>query len=912
MRARLVAATLAATLAATGATAAAAPAAGSVPSAACDAPAHFAVLRADASGVADARAHWLDADTLTWPGKPADARLGLVRPRPGAAVIGAKLAGLQAEQLPLATSDHAPARPGWIAAGATRSVATTDPRRLDTWYGADVLLVETGDDGRIVDATRLQHALALDARYAAAAAGAKLGGTEEPGARRVRLWAPTATAVSVCLYPDDAAPAASESPLARDDTDGTWSATLDAAEGGARYYTYLVDVFVPGVGLVRNRVTDPYAVSLGADSKRAWLGSPDDAATRPTGWDTAPRGRDLAAPTDAMLYELHVRDFSIGDATVPPAHRGKYLAFGATGSDGMRHLRALADAGMTDVHLLPVYDFGSVPEAGCVTPAIRPGGDREAAQAAVAAVKERDCFNWGYDPVHYGAPEGGFATDPHDAPARLREFRTMVMALHAAGLRVGMDVVYNHTFASGQHEKSVLDRIVPGYYHRLDAKGVVERSTCCDNTATEHAMMAKLMIDTAVRWARDYRIDSFRFDLMGHQPRAAMERLQAAVDAATGRPVLLIGEGWNFGEIADGARFVQASQRSLGGSGIGTFSDRMRDAVRGGGCCDSGTALAAKQGWANGLHHAPNRFDKTTPEQLQRVADLVRVGIAGTLRDVMLETHDGATRRLDAIDYAGQPAGYAWAPAEVVNYVENHDNQTLFDVNAMKLPRGTPAAERARVQVVALATVALAQGIAYFHAGGEILRSKSLDRNSFNSGDAFNRIDWTLQGNGFGLGLPPAEDNATSWEVMGAVLADPSVPPAPADIRWTRDAFLDLLRIRAGTPLLRLADAAGVRARLHFAPAGPDADGRVVGAWLEGEGIGDGADLAWFINAGVEPVDVAVPALAGRPFALHPVLASDRAADDRPRREARYDAATGTFRVPARTAVVYLAPAGAD
>ena len=876
----------------------------------CDAPVFSTRLRADTSGVADARAVWLDDGTLTWPGKPDTAMLGLVRPRPGAAVIGATLPGLVAEQLPLADADHAMPRPSWIAPGATRTLATT-PRRADAWYGADVVLVEVDADRRVVDATRLQHALALDDRYAAAAATADLGATAVSGAQRFRLWAPTAAAVAVCLYPDDAAPATALVPLERDDATGTWAGTAGGREAGG-YYTYLVDVFVPGVGLVRNRVTDPYAVSLGADSKRAWIGSPDDPATEPEGWDDAPRGRDLAAATDAILYELHVRDFSLADTTVPETHRGKYLGFAAADSDGMRHLRALAEAGVTDVHLLPVYDSGSVPEVGCVTPDLPDDGDPEAVQAAIVPTKERDCFNWGYDPVHYGAPEGSFATDPHDAPARVREFRAMVMALHASGLRVGMDVVYNHTFASGQHEKSVLDRIVPGYYHRLDAKGVVERSTCCDNTATEHAMMAKLMIDTAVRWARDYRIDSFRFDLMGHQPRAAMERLQAAVDAATGRPVLLIGEGWNFGEIADGARFVQASQRSLGGSGIGTFSDRMRDAVRGGGCCDSGTALAAKQGWANGLHHAPNRFDKTTPEQLQRAADLVRVGVAGTLRDVMLETHDGATRRLDAIDYAGQPAGYAWAPAEVVNYVENHDNQTLFDVNAMKLPRGTPAAERARVQIVALATVALAQGIAYFHAGGEILRSKSLDRNSFNSGDAFNRIDWTLQGNGFGLGLPPAEDNATSWEVMGAVLADPSVPPAPADIRWTRDAVLDLLRIRAGTPLLRLADAAGVRARLHFAPAGPDADGRVVGAWLEGEGIGDGADLAWFINAGVEPVDVAVPALAGRPFALHPVLASDRAADDRPRREARYDAATGTFRVPARTAVVYLAPAGAD
>jgi pullulanase/glycogen debranching enzyme len=308
-------------------------------------------------------------------------------------------------------------------------------------------------------------------------------------------------------------------------------------------------------------------------------------------------------------------------------------------------------------------------------------------------------------------------------------------------------------------------------------------------------------------------------------------------------------------------------------------------------------------------------MNKTTPQQLQRAADLLRVGLAGTLRDVELATHDGTRKHLDAIDYAGQPAGFAHAPGEVVNYVENHDNLTLFDANALKLPRGTPASERARVQLLALATVATSQGIAYFHAGGELLRSKSLDRNSFNSGDAFNRIDWSGQGNGFGLGLPPAEDNAASWDVMRDVLADTSVPPSPADIAWTRAAFLDLLRIRASTPALRLADADAVRTRLHFAPAGADADGRVVGAWIDAPPAGAAGAaagrVAYFLNAGTEPAEVVVPELAGQPFALHPVQAAAGAADDRPRREGRYDAATGTFRVPARTLIVYTAAATA-
>src|SRR5690606_18236048 len=286
-----------------------------------------------------------------------------------------------------------------------------------------------------------------------------------------------------------------------------------------------------------------------------------------------------------------------------------------------------------------------------------------------------------------------------------------VMALHRMGLRVGMDVVYNHTFASGQERGSVLDRIVPGYYHRLDATGLVETSTCCANTATEHAMMARLMIDSAELWVRHYRIDSFRFDLMGHQPRAAMEALQQRVNAAAGRHVQLFGEGWNFGEVADGARFVQASQLSLGGSGIGTFSDRARDALRGGSPGDSGRDRIARQGWLNGLGYAPNELTAgddpaQAREALLRAADLVRAGLAGTLRDYVLDTVDGP-RPLHAVDYSGQPAGYAHSPDEVVNYVENHDNETLYDLNAYRLPLDTPAAERARVQVLGMATTAL-------------------------------------------------------------------------------------------------------------------------------------------------------------------------------------------------------------
>ncbi len=527
------------------------------------------------------------------------------------------------------------------------------------------------------------------------------------------------------------------------------------------------------------------------------------------------------------------------------------------------------------------------------------------------AVSQRDCFNWGYDPVHFTAPEGSYATDPANGAIRIVEFRRMVQALHQAGLRVGMDVVYNHTYAAGQDRWSVLDRIVPGYYHRLDEAGRVATSTCCANTATEHRMMAKLMTDSVVTWAREYGIDSFRFDLMGHQPRAAMEELQRRVNAATGREVLLLGEGWNFGEVADGARFVQASQLALNGSGIATFSDRARDAIRGGGAGDNGLDQVRRQGYVNGLHYDANTDarDVATETDLMRTADMVRAGLAGSLRSYRLRTFDGQDLRLEQITYGGQqPAGYVTSPGEVVNYVENHDNQTLYDLDAFKLPLATSSAERARVQVLAAALNAFSQGIAYWHAGFELLRSKSMDRNSFNSGDWFNRVDWTARDNFFGSGLPPAQDNSGSWPLMRPRLADPRLKPSPADIASTQAAFMDLLRIRSSSSLFRMRTAADVEARLSFPNSGPQQVPEVIAGHLQGQGYpGAGFDeVLYLVNVDIEPHVLQLESERGKRYVLHPAHRAPAAADRRATEAARYDPETGRFTVPARTAVVFV------
>ena len=881
----------------------------------CDAAGDATVLQpAPAAALLEARAIWLDARLLRWPGVEPGGRFrlhhsasGQVIALPGFPVSGADGA------LDLAAHEGAlpPAVAGrlrHVAAGITLRLQA-DADALRRLHQGQLLLVQEDAGGTVMRATRLQAPAALDDLYADAA-NAQLGVTVAPDRTMVALWAPTARNVALCLHDAGDGPAQSLQPLQLDAHTGIWSAAVDRDLSGS-YYTFLVDVHVDGVGLVRNRVTDPYAVSLTTESRRSYVADLQAPRLKPPDWDRTPSPQRVRTATDAVIYELHVRDFSVGDATVRPDYRGKYLAFTLDGTDGMRHLRSLASAGITDVHLLPVFDFGSVPEQGCVTPSPAGAPDSDSQQQAVAAVSARDCYNWGYDPVHFTAPEGSYATDPADGAVRIVEFRRMVQALHRAGLRVGMDVVYNHTYASGQDRWSVLDRVVPGYYHRLDAAGRVATSTCCANTATEHRMMAKLMIDSAVTWARDYRIDSFRFDLMGHQPRAAMEELRARVNDATGRDVLLIGEGWNFGEVADGARFVQASQLSLNGSGIGTFSDRARDAIRGGGAGDDDARQVSLQGYVNGLHYDRNpdaRADVTVAD-LMRTADMVRAGLAGSLRNYRMLTFDGRELPLEQLGYAGnQPAGYVTSPAEVVNYVENHDNQTLYDVNAFKLPPGTSTAERARVQILAAALNAFSQGIAYFHAGMELLRSKSMDRNSFDSGDWFNRLDWSGRDNFFGTGLPPARDNAPSWLLMRPRLADPRLRPAPADIAWTRGSFSDLLRIRSSSTLFRLRSAADVMERLRFLNTGPQQVPEVIAGHLLGRGYpgANFSEMLYLVNVDTEPHTLPFDGERGKRYVLHPVHRASGATDRRAAEHVSYDAMSGRFTVPARTAVVFV------
>ncbi|MDR1712187.1 MAG: pullulanase-type alpha-1,6-glucosidase [Propionibacteriaceae bacterium] len=753
----------------------------------------------------------------------------------------------------------------------------------------------------------LQISGVLDDLYADAA-HAELGVSWRGETPVLRVWAPTATDVWLTLW--DSPATLHEPPGIIPMTrrlDGVWELAGEPDWDG-RPYRYRVRVYSPARGaMLVNDVTDPYSVALTINSSHSMIVNPDDQDLRPDAWEHAPTP-ELEHAVDQVAYELHVRDFSISDKSVPEPLRGSYLAFTVAGN-GMAHLRRLAEAGLTSVQLLPVFDNATAEEH----PARRNGPSKEQLRALPpdSAEQQRQVlaaggaagFAWGYDPWHYMVPEGSFSStlESGTGRARIAEFRAMVGALHAAGLRVVLDMVFNHTAFGGQNQKSVLDRIVPGYYHRLDRAGYVEESACGANVATEHLMAQKLMVDACVHWVRHYKVDGFRFDLMGHHSRANMLAVRRALDEE--RPgVTMCGEGWNFGEVAFNARFTQATQGQLGGTGIGTFSDRLRDAVRGGGYQMDIRA----QGFGSGLFTADNGHNGPDPRRrLAELTDLIQVGLAGTLRDFTFTS--SAQRRMvrgDQVPYGMSPAGYAQEPDEAINYVDVHDNETLFDILSIKLPPATPIQARVRLNTLCLALATLGQSPVLWHAGTDILRSKSFDANSYNSGDWFNYLDFSLTGNGFPGGLPPQPDNGRNWDVLRPLLTNPNLRPGPDDIRLAHAMALDVLRLRASSRLFRLRSAQLVRQLVSFPVSGTDME--LPGVIIMRLG-GDGLDPAWralavIFNATPNTVWQGVPGpTAG--FTLHPIQADGA---DEVVKQAR--SSGDHFVVPAYTAAVFGLP----
>ena len=746
------------------------------------------------------------------------------------------------------------------------------PSQVKAWLKQQLLVVALDRSHQTQNVSFVQTGAVLDALYTQgendANEEASLGAKVTENGVSFKLWAPTAQKVELLLFNDDLSPFESSNLTMVEDTNsGVWSVVGDSSLNGT-YYQYQITVYHPQSKQVETLITtDPYSLSLSTNSRHSQVVDLNDVATQPLNWQShiVPTVKNVE---DNIFYETHIRDFSSDDSALSNnVFRGKYKAFSEQESHGIQHLKALEKAGLNNIHLLPTYDLASINEDATQSVDINNtvaqvkakvcdaaptlticnadfahfseeqslksllksfDVSSEQAQQMVSELRQFDNFNWGYDPFHYTVPEGSYALNPQ-GENRLVEFREMVQSIHGLGFRVIMDVVYNHTYQFGLKEKSVLDKVVPSYYHRLNIiTGEVEQSTCysCGNTATERVMMAKLMSDSLVTWARDYKIDGFRFDLMGHQAKAAMLAAREAVreeDADT----YFYGEGWNFGEVANNSRFVQASQLELGGTEIGTYSDRLRDAVRGG-----GNNTRDSQGLGNGLFIQPNERQAKTKNrgEYNLRMDQLRVGLAGNLSTFPLYQKNGAQVVGKDIPYGEQPTGYALDPADTINYVSKHDNQTLWDNSQYRLPFDVSTQDRVKMHLQSLSFVLYSQGIPFLHMGSEFMRSKSFLRDSYDYGDWFNRVDFSKQSNHYNVGLPPSDKDQENWPLIKEVLKGHQGRDHvdAKDIEFSAKVFEEMIALRMSSPLFRLTTADDIVEKVSFLNTSNDQQGLLV------------------------------------------------------------------------------------
>lgn len=859
--------------------------------------------------VEGASAHWLDEKTLLW-----NANSNLVK------ILHSANAGLDQLDSESITDDNSVALTRTNLSDEQKAVVP----HLGDWYAythalsneqvkamlkEQLVLVRQDGNGKVLTATNVQAAKVLDDLYTSGsndADEATLGATyNSDGSISLAVWAPTAQSVKLKIRDGETLD------MSLDSVTGIWRANVNG-DLNRQYYRYEVTAYHPLTRQIETiEATDPYSVSLSQDGRYSQFVNLADADLKPNGWadHTVPTIADFE---DAVILESHIRDFSINDETVSAANRGKYLAFTENDSNAVQYLKSLVDAGLTHLHLLPLNDIGTIKEGAdakveltdtvgdlCANNASAPvcgvqSSDAilkdvlasydpatEDAQALVQSMRGIDGFNWGYDPHHFNAPEGSYASDS-EGVARIIEMRQMIQALHGLGLRVALDVVYNHTTASGLYDNSVFDKIVPGYYHRYDeVSGSLIQSTCCENTASEHKMFDKFTIDSLKLWAREYKFDSFRFDIMGHMPKQLLLDAREAV-LAIDPDNYFYGEGWNWGEVVDNRLFEQATQNNLADTEIGTFNDRSRDIIRAGALFKDNVNLTDQ--------------------------DHIRLGLAGTLKDYMLLDNHGNTKAGSSFSQSS----YAGDPADIINYVSKHDNRTLWDEMQYHLATGMTLSDRVRAQNMSAIMPLISQGIPFFQLGGDMLRSKSLDRNSYDSGDWFNNVDYTMNTNNWNVGLPLAQDNQDKWQQIKGLIANENSNAKASDIQFAAKVFKEFMQIRHSSKLFRLTTGDDVIARVGFQNAGQNqTPGLIVMSIDDGVGLIDldpaNDAIVVVINGTDEAQSHTVKTASG--FELHPVLQDSH---DSVVKTAAFAAGDGegTFTVPARTTAIFVKPQG--
>jgi len=498
--------------------------------------------------------------------------------------------------------------------------------------------------------------------------GDDLGVTYAASGSAFRLWAPTAAEAQVALYAD-AETAVVRLVAMKRSVGGTWIAEVPGDQKG-NFYTYRVKI-----GDNWNEAVDPYAKAVGINGDRGAI--IDLAETNPERWEE--RMPPMEAAVDAVIYELHVRDLSSHPHS-GIVHQGQFLGVceaGVRGPEGiLSGLDHIASLGVTHVQFLPLMDYSTL------------------------SVDERfpeQKYNWGYDPKNYNVPEGSYASDPYDPACRIREMKQMVQTLHDRGLRVIMDVVYNHVYDGYRIH---LAKLVPGYYFRYRQDGTLWDGAFCGNeVASERFMVRKYIVESVLYWAREYKVDGFRFDLMGLLDVGTMLEIRRRLDELD-PSILIIGEGWQMDcGIPDEQR---SSQRNAGRlPRIGLFNDHLRNAVKG------SHYHRIEHGFVDGGLHLEQE---------------VLAGVAG------------------AVWYSDSLHTYAMEPDQCVNYVECHDNYTLWD--KFEVTNGFEEPDIAAMHRLASGIVMTSQGIAFIHAGQEFMRTKKRVENSYKSLDPINWLDW--------------------------------------------------------------------------------------------------------------------------------------------------------------------------
>jgi pullulanase len=494
-----------------------------------------------------------------------------------------------------------------------------------------------------------------------------------------KIWAPTAEKVELRLYKDGVNGEAYHKTNLQKMGDGIWQTVITGDYEG-KYYTLKVND-----GEWLEETPDIYVRCVGVNGLRGMIYNSN--RTNPENWleDSCPRYTSF---TEAVLYETHVRDFSI-DENSGIKNKGKYLGFTETDtisaegvSTGLAHLKEL---GVTHVHLLPVNDFVTVDEE-----------------------KPLEKYNWGYDPQHYNALEGSYSSDAYDGRKRILEFKKLVKALHENGIGVIIDVVFNHTYYA---KESVFNQVVPGYFYRQQPDGTFSNASGCGNEiASERYMVRKYIIDTLKFWVEEYHVDGFRFDLMGILDKKTMQKIRMDLNKFDSG-LLLYGEGWaaDHSPMTEDERAVKRNTSQL--PGIASFNDDFRDALKG--------------------NHGDKR-SKGFVSGLVLHEEAIKFGITGAVNHPQVN--------YGYIDSVSQ----AWAnePNQCINYVSCHDNYTLWDKLNQSLPKASDEELRKRMKLAG-ALVLTSQGVPLLHAGVDFCRSKGGNGNSYKSLDAVNRLEWS-------------------------------------------------------------------------------------------------------------------------------------------------------------------------